>query len=200
MRWLPRPQARASEARGEWQTEAPPPRAWWLLAFCALAFIPTAAAAAPTDEIKPPFGLQWGESSDHLETLLKGVKATIVEKRDMGDRVAWTVEGLTQAFLRRTIFYFKTGMLIEVELQYQNPQWDNMKYDEFMGQVRQRIEQKYGAGQLIARSKTPEDGNIMQTVVGYKWNQNNTAIQLFYFSAENATQIFRTVSVHYKTY
>lgn len=170
-----------------------------LFAVLALALSPL-AFAGPTDEIKPPFGLMWGESSDHLEKLLKGVKATIVEKRDMDDKVAWTVEGLTQAFLRRTIFYFKTGLLIEVELQYQNPQWDNQKYDEFMGQVRQRIEQKYGPGQLIARSKTPEDGNVMQTVVGYKWNQNNTAIQLFYFAAENSTQIFRTVSVHYKTY
>jgi hypothetical protein len=40
----------------------------------------------------------------------------------------------------------------------------------------------------------------MQTVVGYKWNANNTAIQLFYFSAENATEIYRTISVHYKAY
>jgi hypothetical protein len=38
----------------------------------------------------------------------------------------------------------------------------------------------------------------MQTLVGYKWDENNTAIQLFYFSAETATQSYRTVSVHYK--
>ena len=67
-----------------------------------------------------------------------------------------------------------------------------------MSQVRRRIEQKFGTGQLIARSKAPE-GEIMQTIVGYKWNLNNTAIQLFYYSAESASDAYRTVSVHYKT-
>jgi hypothetical protein len=67
-----------------------------------------------------------------------------------------------------------------------------------MSQVRRRIEQKFGSGQLIARTKTPE-GKVMQTVVGYKWNLNNTAIQLFYYSAETSTESYRTVSVHYKT-
>ena len=71
---------------------------------------------------------------------------------------------------------------MEVELQYQSPDWDVAKYDDFMAQVRRRIEQKFGAGQLIARSREPApDPNVMQTVVGYKWDENNTAIQLFYY-------------------
>jgi hypothetical protein len=151
------------------------------------------------EEIKPPFGLQWGESSERLEKLLQGAKATIVERRNVQDKQAWTVEGLVQAGLRRTIFYLKDDMLVEVELQYQTNEWDTARYDEFMGKVRRTIEQKYGAGQLIARQKQPE-GDIMQTVVGYKWNQNNTSIQLFYFAAETPSQIYRTVSVHYKSY
>ena len=69
-----------------------------------------------------------------------------------------------------------------------------------MAQVRRRIEQKFGAGQLIARTREPATDNsqIMQTVVGYKWDENNTAIQLFYYSAETGTMSYRTVSVHYK--
>ena len=63
--------------------------------------------------------------------------------------------------------------------------------------TRGRIEQKFGAGQLIARTREPE-GNVMQTLVGYKWNENNTAIQLFYFCAQTNTQSYQTVSVHYK--
>jgi hypothetical protein len=39
----------------------------------------------------------------------------------------------------------------------------------------------------------------MQTVVGYKWNQNNTSIELFYYSAQNGSNVFRTLSVHYKS-
>lgn len=159
-------------------------------------FLPRPASA---DEIPPPFGLQWGESGDRLAKLLQGAKAQIVDKHMVADREAWTVEGLLQQGLRRTVFYFKNGALVEVELQYQSPDWDILKYDDFMSAVRKRIEQKYGAGQLIAKSREPQ-GDVVQTIVGYKWTQNNTAIELIYYSAENGTQSYRTVSVHYKGY
>lgn len=165
-------------------------------------FLPTPSQA---DEIPPPFGLQWGESDERLSKLLAGAKAKIVDKHMVADREAWTVEGLLQQGLKRTVFYFKDKSLVEVELQYQSPDWDIAKYDDFMAAVRRRIEQKYGAGQLIAKTRGPaeptgptEGIDIIQTVVGYKWNQNNTAIELFYYSAENASQSYRTVSVHYK--
>ena len=158
-------------------------------------FAPDTQAA---QQINPPFGLEWGESSDRLERLLRGAKADIVDRHDVAGREAWTVEGLIQQGLRRTVFYFRDGQLVEVELQYQSPDWDVAKYDDFMAQVRRRIEQKFGAGQLIARTREPVDGNVMQTLVGYTWNESNTAIQLFYYSAETTTQSWRTVSVHYK--
>lgn len=165
----------------------------------ALVFLMLPPGIGFAEEIKPPFGLQWGESSQRLEKLLKGAKAQIVDKRNVESREAWTVEGLIQSGLRRTVFYFKSAQLVEVELQYENSDWDTFKYDDFMSQVRRRIEQKYGVGQLIARTKQPE-GSVTQTIVGYKWNQNNTAIKLIYYCAENATQVYRTVSVHYETY
>jgi hypothetical protein len=158
----------------------------------------TVETAQVPQQINPPFGLEWGESSDRLEKLLKGAKASIVDKHQVEGRDAWTVEGLIQTGLKRTVFYFRDSQLVEVELQYQSADWDVTKYDDFMSQVRRRIEQKFGAGQLIARTREPAGNNIMQTVVGYKWDENNTAIQLFYYSAENATQSYRTVSVHYK--
>jgi hypothetical protein len=167
----------------------------WTLALITLALRPV--AGQHVEQIKPPFGLQWKETEERLEKLLKAAKAQIVERRGIEGRDAWTVEGLVSANLKRTVFYFKTNELVEVELQYQNPDWDTFKYDDFMSQVRRQLEQKHGVGQLIARSKQPE-GDVMQTVVGYKWNQNNTSLQLFYYCAENGTQTYRTVSVHYK--
>ncbi|MEA3188433.1 MAG: hypothetical protein QOD99_2263 [Chthoniobacter sp.] len=170
--------------------------------FVVLAVVAGLTAHAPGqtagDEIKPPFGLSWGESAERIEKLLKGAKATVKDRHEIEGRQAWIVEGLIQAGLKRTVFYFKNGMLVEVELQYEDATWDTARYNDFMLQVRRRIEQKFGPGQLIARSKAPE-GDVMQTVVGYKWNQNNTAIQLFYYAAETASDAFRTVSVHYKT-
>jgi len=149
------------------------------------------------EEINPPFGLKWGESTIQLAKLLTGAKAIIVDKHEVEGREAWTVEGLVQQNLRRTVFYFKTTQLVEVELQYQSADWDTSKYDDFMAQVRRRIEQRFGNGQLIARSKRPE-GDVTQTIVGYKWTQGQTALELIYYAAENAELIYRTVSLHYK--
>ena len=161
------------------------------------AMLPAADAFADED-IKPPFGLIWGESSVRLEKLLKNAKATIVEKRKSENgRDAWDVEGLSQAGLKRTIFYFKAGLLCEVELQYQREGWDEAKYDEYMGSIRRSIEKRFGPGQLVARKTEPE-GDVMQTVTGYKWNKNNTVIELFYYSAQQDKNVFRTLSVHYR--
>jgi len=169
-----------------------------MLMLCAAGVFGSAAVKA-ADEIKPPFGLIWGESAERIERLLKNAKATIVEKRKVeGGREAWHVEGLIQTGLKRTVFYFRPTGLCEVELQYQRQDWDQSKYDEYMGQIRRSIEKRFGPGQLIARKTEPE-GDVMQTVVGYKWNQNNAAIDLFYYSAQNGSNVFRTLSVHYKS-
>ena len=175
-------------------------RILWLAAFLYL-FGFTGARA---EDINPPFGLHWGETEDRLERLLKGAKATIVERKIVEGREAWYVEGLLQTGLRRTLFYFNKGELVEVELQYQKDDWDESKYDGFMGDVRRRLEQRYGPGQLIARRKeqVPE-GDVSQTIVGWKWSQTNTAIELVYYSATSGsspTEVFRTLSVHYKAF
>lgn len=152
------------------------------------------------EDISPPFGLRWGESCERMERLLKGAKATIVDRRLIEGREAWDVEGLIQQGLKRTVFYFTRGELVEVELQYQKEEWTDAQYDGFMGDVRKRLEAKYGAGQLVARRTEKEPGtDVDKKIVGYKWTQNNTAIELVYFAATNASQAYRTLSVHYKT-
>lgn len=158
-------------------------------------------ATTYAEDINPPFGLRWGETADRMERLLQGAKATIVDRRLIDGREAWDVEGLIQTGLRRTVFYFQHAQLVEVELQYQKEDWTDDQYDNFMGDVRKRLEQKYGEGQLVAKRTEQEPStDIMKKIVGYKWNHNNTAIELIYFAATNASKAFRTLSVHYKTY
>ncbi len=156
-------------------------------------------AQSVTNEIKPPFNLSWGLPAEQLERLLKGAKANITRKRHIqGDRDAWDVDGLvSQSGVKRTIFYFHRGELVEVELQYQKDDWDEAKYNEYMSQLRRVIEKRFGAGQQIVRRTAPE-GEVTETLVGYKWNINNTAIELFYYSAQSQPNVFRTLSVHYK--
>jgi hypothetical protein len=101
-------------------------------------------ASRAVEEIKPPFKLTWGETAARLERLLQGAKTKIIERRMVQDREAWDVEGIVQPGLRRTVFYFRQGELVEVELQYQRDDWDQAKYDQYMGEMRRSIEAKYG--------------------------------------------------------
>ena len=120
-----------------------------------------------------------------------------MQKGKSGERDVWTVEGLLQPRLKRTLFYFKDHLLNEVELQYEDGTWDVAHYDTFLGEVRAKVEQLYGPGTLIARQKAPA-ADVTETVVGYQWRLDNGTMQLFYFSAERGANVFRTVSVHYK--
>jgi len=162
-----------------------------------LALILIAPSFGRADEITPPLGVSWGEQEDHLQQRLAGAKAKIVERRIVAGRDMWTVEGLVQANLRRTVFYFRDHGLVEVEFQYQNDQWIDTDYDRLLTDLRQRIERRFGEGRLISRSKTTQ-GDVTQNLVGYEWNKNNAAIQVIYFSAESPSQVYRTVSLHYK--
>jgi hypothetical protein len=160
------------------------------------------ASALHAEDINPPFGLRWGETAQRLERLLYGAKATIVDRHLVDGKEAWDVEGLLQTGLKRTVFYFHRGELVEVELQYQQDGWDDARYTGLMNDVRKRLEQRYGEGQLIARrtEQAPDSSDVTQKLIGYKWNQNNTAIELVYFAAANTTQSYRTLSVHYKSF
>jgi len=168
-----------------------------LLLFGPLAAIRPSFAAPARAGIAPPFG-RWGEEESQLESRIIGAKAKIVEKRVLNGRDRWEVEGLIQPNLKRTIFYFRGGGLVEVELQYQSPQWIDSDYNSFLGELRIKIEQRLGDGKLIARSKTPV-GNVTQTLVGYEWSRDDSAIELVYFAAESPSQVYRTVSLHYKS-
>ena len=164
-----------------------------LLALC----LATPGGLRAADQIVPPFGLVWGVNKERMATLLKGASAKVVAKRVVGGRDVWEVEGLIQTHLRQTVFFFRNDGLVEVELQYQNNNWLDTDYNTFMGQLRMSLENKFGAGKLIARSKNPQ-GDVVQTITGYEWVQTDSAIQLVYFSAESPSQVYRMVSLHYK--
>ena len=93
------------------------------------------------------------------------------------------------------------GQLVEVELHYEQDGWDEEKYGACLSEKRQMLERLYGPGQQIVRSSAPTpDGKATQTLVGYKWNRNNTAVELIYFrvAVDEGEQAFHTLSLHYK--
>jgi hypothetical protein len=151
-----------------------------------------------SDQINPPFGFQWGEPEKDIEKTINRAQAHIVARDTIRGRDAWTVEGLIQPALKRTVIYFGSEKtLVEVELQYEHPDWDLTAYEDFLNSAKQRLESKYGPPTVLARDKKPE-GDVMETVVGYQWQQSGSSVQLFFYSAERNNDIYRSVSLHYR--
>lgn len=163
----------------------------WLLLF--------AAERAPAiEDIPPPFGFHWNDPANRVEQVLLGAKAKIVSKEKKEKREVWTVEGLKQPGLIRTLFSFtKEGFLVQVELQYEYPNWTIERYNDRMGEIRRYFDAKFGTGKLVSRTRD-NDSDVIQTLVGYQWMVGSTMLELFYFSAERDPNIFRSITVTYK--
>jgi hypothetical protein len=187
-----------------------------------------AQRAAEPMEIAPPFSLNWHEPSERVEGKIDAAKLNVVERRKIGGRWAMTVTGFKKPNgkdvappeLRRVVFVFSQGQLSkdkdgsgkvrerisggqlsEVELQYEHEGWTEEQYAACISEKRQILERIHGPGQQIVRSSAPTpDGKATQTLVGYKWNKNNTAVQLLYFNAtaKEGGSVFHTLSLHYK--
>ena len=149
------------------------------------------------DDIPPPFGFHWQDSMSRVEDVLKRAKAKIVSREKKENRQIWTVEELVQPGLKRTLFNFREGLLAEVELQYEYPDWTIEHYNDRMGEIRRYFDAKFGTGKLVSRSRDT-DTEVIQTLVGYQWMVGNTMLELFYFSAQHGQLIFRTITVDYK--
>lgn len=167
-------------------------------------FFPTAAVIllctfvpALADEIPPPFGFRWNDSTARVEKVLKGAKAKIIDRDRKEGQEVWTVEGLIHPGLKRTLFTFRNETLRQVELQYEYPDWTLEHYNSRMGEVRRYFDSKYGTGRLISRSRD-NDTDIIQTLVGYQWVVGKSALELFYFSAQKEANIYRNITVTYK--
>jgi hypothetical protein len=166
-----------------------------LAAAAAALLLPISSLVA--DEIPPPFGFRWNDPASRVEKVLKGAKAKIVSRDKSNGPEVWTVEGLIHPGLKRTLFTFKGGVLTQVELQYEYPDWTLEHYNNRMGEVRRYFDAKYGTGRLISRSRD-NDTDVIQTLVGYQWVVGKSALELFYFSAQKEPNVYRNITVTYK--
>ena len=165
-----------------------------------VALLISALPARPVDDIPPPFGFHWNDSMAKVEQVLLRVKEKpkIVTKEQKEKRDVWTVEGLVHPGLKRTLFTFRNGFLIEVELQYEYPGKDIEWYNERIHAIRTFWDAKFGkTGTLVSRSRDT-DSDVIQTLVGYQWIVGGTMLELFYFSAQRDPDLFRSITVTYK--
>ena len=165
-------------------------------ALAALLLFPAVSSVA--EDIPPPFGFRWNDAASRVEKALIGAKAKIVGREQNAGQEVWTVEGLIHPGLKRTLFTFKSELLTQVELQYEYPGWTLEHYNHRMGEVRRYFDAKYGTGRLISRARD-NDTDVIQTLVGYQWVVGKSALELFYFSAQKEPNVYRNITVTYKT-
>ena len=99
---------RSSRFRRTWRSSRP------IALLFLLAFAAVASSTHAADELLPPFGFRWNDSTSRVEAVLNGAKAKIVSRDKKENRDVWTVEGLVHPGLQRTLFSFKNGSLFGV--------------------------------------------------------------------------------------
>ena len=154
-------------------------------------------AGATRESMAPPFGLSWVESRSQISQLIDQAHLRLVKKDTAEDRESWTVEGFDQPGLSAVVFYFIGDALDEVELQYSDPDWSLGQYGELMEKVKEELDFKYGRGEMLARERGPAK-DVSQTLVGYRWQQPDQALDLVFYAAERDPLAFRLLSMHYK--
>lgn len=154
------------------------------------------APLAAQQEIKAPFGMQWGESPARIRQVVTNAKAKVVEERESGRREVIVVEGIVQEGLKRTLFYFSEGGLSEVELQYDREGWDDARVGSWVTSIKRQADQKYGPGRLYADDRGETDG-MKHNLQGWLWLQNFVSLRLVQYTAEKDGEKMRRVSLHY---
>lgn len=176
---------------------------------CALLLfaLPCRAQQTSSQGIKVPYALAWGDSIDKVREMLNAVKAreTALSQKSPGKFVL-EAEGLGvgDQLLKKSLFTFRDGSLVEVELQYGDPSWDGEKTLDFFDRTRRRIGERYGTGSLIVNKirehpsgeKVPQD--VTYTLIIYQWTQPTASLELDYYGVEGVEQALRLVSLHYK--
>lgn len=175
-----------------------------------LTLIPSPGRAQPPTPkgIKVPYGLSWGDTIEKVREMLHAVKAQEIalSEKSPGKKVL-EAEGLAvgDALLRKSLFKFKDGSLVEVELQYGDPSWDSEKAVDFFDRTRRRIDERYGPGGLLVNKvkESPSTENVPRsityTLIIYQWPQPAAALELSFYSVEDAEKSYRLVCLHYKT-
>ena len=165
-----------------------------VLAAVAVVFVTETLRAQ--QEIKAPFGMQWGESVERIKEVVGKAKAQVVEEKVTGNRDVLVVEGIVQEGLKRTLFYFAEGGLSEVELQYDREGWDEARVASWVSTIKQQADRKYGAGRLFAEDRGDQNG-LQHSLRGWIWVQNFVSLRLVHYTAQQGDERMRRVSLHY---
>lgn len=165
--------------------------------------VKASGSTAPQDyvaqvNVQLPFGFSWGQNQEDVRYLLKGIGVKVLSRQVVGqDREAWKLEGFIKPLLIGTTIYFTRGYMEEIEMQFGSDTWQEEDYTRLRRKLVEQFNQVYGPNRVLSNERSTAD-SVLQTLVGYQWQTQNTMLRVFDFGASNGSDRFRTVSVHYK--
>ena len=185
------------------------PLSFLLIFLCALiAAQGVFAQETGASEIKVPYAMSWGDSIEKLRGMISAVKAneTACSEKAPGKIVIEAIGlGVGNPLLKKSLFSFRDGALVEVELQYADAAWDGEKAVDFFDRTRRRIDERYGAGTLLVNKvkETPAGNQVPKdttyTLIIYNWVQPIVSLELNFYTMEEKDRACRIVSLRYKT-
>lgn len=178
-----------------------------LAVFLMIGGVPSKAQQAAPKAIQIPYSMSWGDSIEKVRGMIGSVQAKELSCTEKSPgKVVLEAEGLGigDPLLKKTLFTFKDGSLISVELQYGDSSWDAEKTLDFFDRTRRRIDGRYGTGTLIVNKvkEHPEGEKVPKemsyTLIIYQWNQPAVSLELNFYSVEDGDKSLRLVSLNYK--
>ncbi len=156
-------------------------------------------SAFSAHEIKIPLGLSWGDPVEKLESLARPGGFSITQREETAGKTIITVHGLLGVALQENLFIFQKNALIEIEYRYGNKAWSAHQYQNFFDSFRRMYDLKYGAALALSPATAKKTNDVTLSLVGYRWSDPFSALELFYYSAEQPEgKAYRLVSLHYK--
>ncbi len=150
-------------------------------------------------DVKPPFGLSFGQTIESVRDYLEQEGSKVEELQEAGKPLL-VARHLPQKGLESARLKFNRNRLQEVELIYRQTSWNASRYRVFFQQVRDNVSSKFGTGNLITKSQEENSDGYTETVIGYEWLLKNTSLELYYYSISGSKKSFYTVSLHYKAH
>ena len=161
----------------------------------------------PVQGIRIPYGMSWGDTTEKVRDMIKGVKGkevSFLTKSPGKDVLEAEGLGVGDTLLKKTVFTFRDGSLVEIELEYRDEGWEEDKAVDFFDRTRRNINGRYGVGTLLvnrikehpAGEKDADDKTY--TLIVYSWSQPTAVLELDYYSFKEEEKELRLVSLHYK--
>ncbi|MBV9998669.1 MAG: hypothetical protein JO015_06095 [Verrucomicrobia bacterium] len=137
--------------------------------------------------IPPPFGLQWGETPERVQSLAGRTGSKAERRTEAPGRETFE---LTAPFpdrpFHRLAFTFETGQLIQVAVHYPLPE-DGAGAKQLVTSLRWELERSLGPGELLETGTETNPDRYQEARRVFRWQRDGCAVWLISLELSNGS-------------